>query len=60
MKIKVWIKSYDLGDGSHSFTCHPTEERARQGIDDDDLDEDGTPCEVDCDIIDISEYEVVT
>jgi len=53
MKIKVWIRVTDLGDGSRSFRGYHSEELAGEGIDEDGFGEDPeTHCEVDYVIID--------
>ena len=61
MKLKVWYRITDLGDGSSSAQLYPTKELAWEGLDEDGFEtEDGytmdVPCEVDYSVIDTEEY----
>jgi hypothetical protein len=61
MKIKVWYRITNLGDGSSSVQLYPTEELAWDGLNEDGFEvDDGwmadIPCEVDYYTINTEEY----
>lgn len=48
MKIKVWYRITDSGDGSSYVTLYPSEEEAREGLDEDGFKKGAeVPCQVD-------------
>jgi hypothetical protein len=62
MKISIWTRTDDLGDGSSTVTLHATELAARKDLDEDGFDTKGLmemPCEIDCVEFDIGECSVL-
>ena len=66
MKIKVWCRITEAGDGSSFVNLYPTEAKAKEGLDEDlfELDEEGEswseyPVEIEWEYLDITDCEVV-
>jgi hypothetical protein len=65
MKIEVWMKITDCGDGSSNVELYSSEAKAMAGLDEDlfevgedDDDWDHVPCEVMSTFIDLSEWDL--
>ena len=59
MKLKVWMKITDCGDGDTLVKLFPSEETATEGLDEDGFKIDGpmdTPCEINYTYIDTDDW----